>query len=250
MLTGMTTETGMRKLHASYMPVSMTGEALREELFSLFARYYADVDYRRFRHDLMEKDGLILLSGEDGAPRGFSTIGVSRHTIGGEVIRALFSGDTIIDHRYWGEHAFAIAWLRRAGEIWRQAPDAPLYWFLVVKGYRTYRYLPVFAKEYYPSFRNAMPERIRNIRDHLATERFGGSYDPQSGIVHFPEPRGRLRRRWLEPPENQRDRPEARFFRQMNPHHARGDELVCLAELSPANMPPFAARIFEPKSER
>ncbi len=226
------------------MPVGMIDEALRKELFSLFERYYADVDYGRFRRDMMEKDGLILLVGEDGAPRGFSTLGVSRHEIGGETIRALFSGDTIIDHRYWGEHAFALAWLRRAGEIWRREPDAPLYWFLIVKGFRTYRYLPVFAREYWPHPHRPMPERIRLIRDHPATERFGENYDPRGGIVRFPKPRGRLKRPWLELPENLRDRPEARFFRRLNPHHARGDELVCLAELSPGNMPPFAARVF------
>jgi hypothetical protein len=66
----------------------------------------------------------------------------------GAPIMALFSGDTIISHHHWGEQELAHAWCYFAGQIKRQCPELPLYWFLIVKGHRTYRYLPAFTRRF------------------------------------------------------------------------------------------------------
>ena len=42
-----------------------------------------------------------------------------------------------------------------------QLPEQPLYWFLIVKGHRTYRYLSAFSVDFHPHWRTPMPPSTR-----------------------------------------------------------------------------------------
>ena len=103
------------------------------------------------------------------------------------------SGDTIIDHRFWGEQTLPLAWCCLAGRIKARQPDLPLYWLLIVKGDRTYRYLNVFSKTYYPNRRYPTPPETQSLIDHLAAARFGRHYLPESGLIRYPESQGHLK---------------------------------------------------------
>ena len=135
------------------------------ELYALYARYYGGTSPELFARDLAEKDHILLLEDEHGRTRGFTTLKILPFSHEGQTGRALFSGDTIIDHRYWGEQTLPLAWCELAGRLKAQQPDTPLYWLLIVKGDRTYRYLNAFSKNYYPNrrrpLRRTLPPRQR-----------------------------------------------------------------------------------------
>jgi len=78
----------------------------------------------------------------------------------------------------------------------------------------------------------------------LAYHRFGKAYNPQTGLVSFDTPQGRLTSELAQVPDNHLRLPEVEYFLQKNPHYALGDELVCLCELTPTNFRPFALRLF------
>ncbi len=216
----------------------------REAMYILYADYYGGTDREMFIADLGEKDYVVLLRDERGCLRGFSTLAVLDTRFEAEPVRALFSGDTIIHHDYWGGQALPMSWCRLAGEIKSQAPHIPLYWFLIVKGHRTYRYLNVFSKRFYPTWRYPTPGRMHRLMDTLAGLRFGKAYRRDQGIVHFPVTRGHLKPQWADIGEHQADKPDVRYFLQRNPHFAQGDELVCLTELSQRNLRRHAREAF------
>ncbi|MDO4693156.1 MAG: hypothetical protein Q4A62_00805 [Eikenella sp.] len=218
-------------------------ESRIDELYALYARYYAGTSPALFRRDLLEKDGVLLLADEGGAIRGFSTLKVLQAEHQGRPLRALFSGDTVIDHRFWGEQTLPLAWCRLAGRIQAMQPEVPLYWLLIVKGDRTYRYLNVFSKQYYPNRRHATPPDIQALIDGLAAARFGPAYDAARGLVRHPESQGHLKAEWHT--GKQDSHPEAAYFRSRNPGHGQGDELVCLTLLAPENLRSFALRGFQ-----
>ena len=134
-------------------------EAERREMFALFRRYYEAASYGRFLADLADKTSVLLLRDEGGAVCGFSTLALYERAFAGSPLRVLFSGDTVVDERHWGQQALAFAWLRLAGEIKAERPQTPLYWFLISKGHRTYRYLSAFSREFYPAPGRATPPR-------------------------------------------------------------------------------------------
>ena len=50
-----------------------------------------------------------------------------------------------------GEQALVGAFCHFAGGLKARDREAPLFWFLISKGHRTYRYLSLFAHRYYPN---------------------------------------------------------------------------------------------------
>ncbi len=213
----------------------------------MFALYEANYDCAQqavFNRDLEGKDYVILLAGRESRFAGFSTLAVYEENFEQNPLRVLYSGDTIIEPAFWGKNEFAMTWLQFAGDIKRRDPEVPLYWLLIVKGHRTYRYLSLFSKEYYPRHDARTPVKQQRIMDYLARRRFGEHYDPASGLVRLPEPRSFLKEQLARIPEKDAARAETRFFLSRNPGYARGDELLCLCELKADNLKRFAREWF------
>ncbi len=226
----------MGKLSASYHDVDTLDDTLRTSMFALFKQYYDAVDMEHFLHDLQSKTIAILLQDSDGELQGFSTLEVMFFETDDGPASAIYSGDTIISHQYWGEQQLSYAWCYFAGQIKKQHPDVPLYWFLIVKGHRTYRYLPAFTRRFYPNHREETPPKLQKIVDQLATKKFGDAYQRAAGILRFPQSRGHLRAEWAEVGDAVRTKPNIAFFLKANPGYTSGDELVCLTELCEQNM--------------
>ena len=131
-----------------------------------------------------------------------------------------------------------------SGAIKAAPPAVPLYWLDPVMAYRTYRYLRILFRVFYPTRDRETPAREKALMDMLAGERFEDAYDADTGLVRFPTPRGYLKSPWVEVPAKDRLKPDARFFHEHNPGYVRGDFLVCLAELAPTNLRPLAERLF------
>ena len=212
-------------------------------MYRLYAAYYDAVSHARFAADLAGKDYVIELV--DGpALRGFSTLALIDYASSAGPSSALFSGDTIIDRDYWGEQALSQAFCRFAGAVKAQRPRTPLFWFLITKGYRTYRYLAVFAREYFPNPHRATPAHIQAAIDQLAHMRFGAAYCAQRGLIRFAESRGHLKPQWAAIRESVRDRAEVRFFLERNPGYHMGEELCCVALLEADNLRSYARKAF------
>ena len=219
-------------------------DTVRRAMFELYERYYAATDLALFNKDLANKDYALLLHDETGMLQGFSTLAVYERRFEGKTIRVLFSGDTVVDERHWGQQALALSWLRLAGAIKAERPETPLYWLLISKGHRTYRYLSAFSREFHPAPDTDTPLRVRELMHFLARDRFGELYDTATGVLRFPQSLGHLRDVYAQVPESHRRLPAVEFFLKRNPGYAHGDELVCLCELSADNLQPIARRAF------
>ena len=234
----------MRTLTAAVVPVSRLDPPRMEAMFRLYAGHYEAVTAQRFQHDLADKTVVLLLYDSHGELGGFSTLAIDDIAFVGRTYRVLFSGDTLIEPAYWGCHEFAFAWLRLTGRIKAGCQERPLIWFLIVKGHRTYRYLPAFSLRYYPCYAYPTPAPEQALLDYLARQRFGDYYDAATGLIRFPESRGHLCPELARIPEKDRNRPDVEFFLKRNPGYGRGDELACLCELTPNNLRPLARRLF------
>ncbi len=213
-------------------------------MYALFEQYYEAVPLQTFQTDLAAKSHVIELR-EEQHLRGFSTIALIDFEFGGMPRRAIFSGDTIIDHQCWGGQTLPVAFCEFAGRVHADDPRTLLYWFLITKGYRTYRYLPLFARRYYPHPEQSTPPEEQACMDALARLCFGEAYAPERGVLHFPVSRGHLRAQWADVREGVSRRADVRLFLERNPGYREGDELVCITRLCPGNLKSFARRAFE-----
>jgi len=223
-------------------------------MYALFARAYEATDRQRFFTDLAAKRDVLLLRGDGGRIAGFTTLAVfeDAHSAGedgesedgGCPIRVVFSGDTLVDPACWGSNALNFAWIRHIARIRAEAPETPLYWLLLSKGFRTYRYLSTFAHQYVPRRDGPDDPALAALRDQLAERLFGPAFDKTRGIVAHDPPRDRLAAPLAALPQTGRAAGEARFFARRNPGYVRGEELVCLCALDVGNMRPFAQRLY------
>ncbi|MEQ1669807.1 MAG: hypothetical protein ABL893_03020 [Hyphomicrobium sp.] len=237
-----------RALRSDAIDAATIDMATRKAMYALFERYYMSSSFERFEKDLAGKDTVFLIHNDQGVLCGFSTLAVSTAQFDGAPIRVAFSGDTVIDPAFWGSQAFAYRWIRHIGTLASQPPELPLYWLLTVKGHRTFRYLPAFGLRFVPDWRTSVAsvsaEKLIALRDALARQKFGSAYAPETGVVSYAQSQGHLVPELAGIPPRQLQRPDVRFFLERNPGYAHGDELVCLCELSAANMRPLTRRLF------
>ncbi len=220
-------------------------EAEREEMLALHRRVYANVSRARFFRDLDRKDGAIVLHGGDGAIAGFSTIHLLRLRTGRGETLFLFSGDTVVAREQRRTPALAGAFGHVMLHVLDRFPALPCYWFLVAKGLRTYRFLPLYFRRFHPTRREPTPAGIERLRRAIGRDLFGEAYDAEAGIVRHAGVADRLRAREVALAAPRGRLPDARFFLAGNPGHAQGEELACLAEVSRANLTPAALRVIE-----
>jgi hypothetical protein len=233
-----------RHLTARVLDVRALSRPDRDRMYQIYQAHYDGTSRKRFEDDLAAKDMALTVHSANGAIQGFTTLLVLETDFAGAPIRAIYSGDTIIDRAYWGSQVLAFTWIRLAGAMKAAEPSVPLYWFLIVKGHRTFRYLSAFSRTFYPHWAKETPAAQRALMDQLAETRFPGFYRPDLGIVHFPESHGHLKPDLAEITPAEAARADVAFFLARNPGYREGDELVCLTELSPENLRPLARKQF------
>jgi hypothetical protein len=158
------------------------------------------------------------------------------------VVKVLFSGDTVIDKSHWGSMALPVAWGRLMLSLLAAQPGVIFYWLLTSKGYKTYRFLPVFFREFQPCYNAEPTPSEKKLLRSVAVHRFGTRYDAAAGILRAEPGNQRLREGVAELDSRRLRDPHVAFFQQRNPRHAQGDELVCLARFHPDNLNPYIRR--------
>ncbi len=241
-------------VHTICSPQALS-EADRESMLSLMNLYYHNVKPKRFFQDLMDKDFVICLrstleaqsvethNAHLGTVLGFSTQKIFVHDFNGKACRILFSGDTVVSREHWNSPLLARAWGRLVVRLIAESP-MPLYWLLLTKGHRTYRFLPLFFHDYAPSSRGPDNVELDGMRHALTRHLFGLAYNPDTFTV-----RGRaidnyfLRSGVADIDQARlRDRNVRRFL-HLNPAYNDGDELSCIAPLTVDNFTTAARRV-------
>lgn len=232
-----------KALAASVKVVSELTLHERDEMFELMSGHYLNVTRHAFETDLAEKQWVILVRGQRGAIRGFSTQKMLSIELDGRRVHALFSGDTIVHRDEWGQQSLARQWGRFALQLIEEYTGEELYWFLISKGYKTYRFLPVFFREFFPQFDALTPAGIAARLNAFAAAKFGAAFDQSRGVIVATEQSCRLRPGIADlTTERLRDE-HVRFFHERNPGASKGEELACIAPLTRENFTEAAFRV-------
>ena len=209
-------------------------EGERAEMLALLQAHFDGVCESQFARDLAGKDWVLRIV-RDGTLVGFSTLKVFRASHEGRCINVIYSGDTVMAPESWGSPVLAKGWIALVRAIQSSHPHEPWYWLLLSSGFRTYRFLPVFWRSFWPRHDAEPDESTRELMSSLASQHFGERYDDAAGVVRFDNPQ-RLKAHLAAIPDGKSNDAHVRFFLERNPGHADGDELVCFADLSDANL--------------
>ena len=212
----------------------------RDRMYALLCAHFEGTERAQFEADLAEKESVMLLRDRDTDEiQGFSTLMRIEIPVDGREIAAFFSGDTIVAAEYWGESILSRLWSQmvfsEADNIVAARPSTRVFWFLICSGYKTFRFLPVFFREFYPNPESRTPDEVQRILDTLGRAKFGDRYHAASGIVRLERPMP-LRHGIADVTEQRLRDPLVAFFTSRNPGHGHGDELACITEISRSNL--------------
>jgi len=231
------------RLRGTVRPVRELSDGDRGAMFRLMERYYDNVRPEHFEADLSEKEWVALLHERDGgAVRGFSTLMRLEDEIDGRPVTAFFSGDTVVSRAFRRETLLPRLLGRLFFHLAEEIKDRAVYWFLISSGYKTYRFLPVFFRTFYPCSERPCPPDVRRIMDRLASRKFPHEYDAETGVVRLKEPTP-LKAGVADVTEQRLKDPHVAFFQKANSGHLHGDELVCLTEVDLRNLTPAGRRM-------
>lgn len=205
-----------------------------EQMFTLMNMFYDHMHFNTFIKDLNDKQTCIILLDEKKQIKGFSTqkvLTLHTHT---KTVHGVFSGDTIIHRNDWGSWVLFQTFARHFIEESRKYDD--FYWFLISKGYKTYKILPLFYKEYYPNYMTNAPDYIRQIINAFGQIHYPGDFNPDTGVIEYKYIKDKLKTDVGAIGQKHLNDPDIAFFCSRNPGHINGNDLVCLTQLTEDNL--------------
>jgi len=222
------------KLVTKTLKLSSLSQSDVKTMFHLMCEYYEDVTWKEYRRDLYKKDAVILLRDRNTQEiKGFSTLLNIRMIINGKKVFGVFSGDTVIDKKYWGQRVLGKAFLKYLVIEKLKRVFRSYWWFLMSKGYKTYLLMANNFGEYYPHFQKPTPLATKQIMNAFYGSAYAEKYDEKTGLIQFSGPSCRLKRNVANVNrELKQSDPKVDFFVKKNPEWYQGTELACIAKMS------------------
>lgn len=199
------------------------------EMYALMAEFYDNIQKDIFIQDLYDKEYCIILKDEDAKIQGFSTQKILHFPVDGKEVNGLFSGDTIVHKQHWGSLEGIRTVLTFGLECGKRYEN--FYWFLIVKGYKTYKILPTFFKEFYPNYREKTPTLMQKCIDSFGEYFYPNEYNKLSGIIEYTKTKDILKDGVADITERRMKDHDIRFFCEKNPHHLKGNDMICITRL-------------------
>lgn len=221
---------------------SALSEADVTAMYELLRVHFDNVDESSFRRDLEDKQWVVRIR-SGSTLLGFTSLRYLSLSHAGTELKLLYSGDTIVSPKARQSTVFARSWIDAVRRL-RRYYDAPeFYWLLLVSGFRTYRFLPVFWRQFFPVFDRATPSIEQRRMDAAARLLFRQRYLADSGIVRFEKPQVLKADQVGIAASRLRD-PHIACFAELNPGFLQGDELVCWTRLAESNLTAAGRRMW------
>lgn len=205
------------------------------QCYGLLLREFDGVIWKDFTRDFKEKDHVMMLINEQGLIVGFSTLMIIDLNVSGRTTKAIFSGDTAVLNEYRDSFGFATELAKYFTRSIEMYPENDVYYVLITKGWRTYRVLPFYFKEFAPSYRQPTSKEQSAVIDVFGYKKYPKNYDSRSGLLVFGGEVQRLKAESTDALPPAKNSPDADFFFSRNPDYLSGNELICVAKVALEN---------------
>ena len=236
----------MGTIRSQTVPVRSLDGQERDRLYRLMEADYLGMSRPAFEEDLREKEDVMLLRDRESAQIvGFSTLVVFDLPVQDAVVRAVFSGDTIVQSAFRNSFGLGIELGNYLRMVVGRYPHDTVVWLLTTKGCRTYALLPLLFREFSPRWDAATPPRHARVMDAFGARKYPAEYDPGNHLIRHAGIPQRLRPGVADVTARRLRDPHTRFFVEANPGHLHGDELVCVADAREDNWSPRLRRLVD-----
>jgi len=202
-------------------------------MHKIFVQYYHNADLKTFVTDMGAKTGVIILQDKkEKRIVGFSTWTEIELIAGGKKSLGIFSGDTVVEKKYWGNKELQKRFVKQLLKTKIKKPKTPIFWLLISKGYKTYLLLTNNFPNHYPRHdKNNI--KLESIVDDYCQQLYPSAYNTTHRLLDFGDKYQHLKDDVAAITQDMTDsHPDIRHFEQLNPSWRQGTELPCVGEVS------------------
>ncbi len=205
------------------------------KMYQLMNEYYNGVRYDTFIQDLSKKDGAILLLNKvTKEVEGFSTLMYVDTEIDNVKYRGAFSGDTVLNKKYWGQTVLASTFGKHLLRQKLKSPFRPYFWYLISKGYKTYLLMGNNFGTHYPRYEKPTPSFYKKLLSSVYGRMYPDNYIQDKGLIEFFDESTCSLKEKVAPITNDLLKKNKRiaYFNKINKNWLEGTELACVAEMT------------------
>jgi hypothetical protein len=234
----------MTQIYSETRPIAACTQQEIATFYQLLQEHFLGVTWEDFMHDFAEKEAVMILHKDDPAGDivGWSTLMILRLSVQNETVMGVFSGDTVVLPQYRNSTGMGVELVRYWLRAYEQFPGNAVYYILISKGWRTYKMMPFFFRDFSPRYDRQTPTFEQAIIDAFGKTKYPEHYDPATGVITFSPQR--VKPDGIDAAPAHPDA-HATFFLQRNPGYLSGHELVCVARIAPTNFTPGVRRLVE-----
>jgi hypothetical protein len=227
-------EAAMTHIMSQTKKVAACSEHEKETFYRLLCQSFLRVSWSDFMRDFQEKDAVMILRKEhdEGEIVGWSTLMVLTLSLPDQEVKGIFSGDTAVLPEYRSSTGLGVELSRYFMHVREQFPQHTVYYILISKGWRTYKIIPFFFKEFSPRYDKPTSACDKAVMDAFGKMKYPRHYNPATGVITFTPQR--LKPESVDAIPVKLDA-HTQFFLRCNPGYLDGHELVCVAKVSPDN---------------
>ena len=221
------------KITASFKKIKRISIPELLEMHNIFIQYYHNADLNTFVTDMGAKTGVIMLHDKkEKRIVGFSTWTEIKLMANGKKSIGIFSGDTVVEKKYWGNKELHKQFLKQLLKTKLKQPKTPIFWLLISKGYKTYLLLTNNFPTHYPSHdKNNI--KLESIVDEYCQQLYPSAYNKTHRLLDFGDEYQHLKGDVAAITQDMTDsHPDIRHFEKLNPSWRQGTELPCVGEVS------------------
>lgn len=213
----------------------MTPELI-DAIWALYGPHHT-INRTQFIARLQELDlnALFYLKLSSGDEQLVGLAGIRQHTLHceGRTINTIYLGQV-----YIAPHARRHQFIQRLVftlfiETKRQAPFAPILFWVDALSYKPYLIMTNYLAEYYPHLERTPPPHIKALVAQLGEQYYGQAFDQQRWTIH--KAQNKLKDGVADIVESDLTNPYIRFYASQNPGHSRGHGLLITCPLSLKN---------------
>lgn len=211
--------------------------------FQLMQIDFNGVTFDNFIRDFSEKQFVMILKNDSGEIVGFSTLMELEIFLEEKVIKIIFSGDTAVLHEFRDSFGFGFELSKFFIRAINLYPSYEIYYALISKGWRTYRVLPFYFKEFFPCYSRSISSYERSLINAFGYKKYPNNYVEETGLLKFSGETERLKPESMDASLPSRKNPHIDFFFKNNPGYLDGTELVSLARVSLDNFTSVVSKL-------
>lgn len=218
----------MKKILVSRKQIEQLNTDQIMQMWELYECNYECISYDGFIDDLFAKDFVFLgIDPVDKSVGGFCTVSYYFTKFQNKKVSVIFTGDTMFKPEYWGSSGLNTAMSKFITCEKFKHPGRLLYWNLIASGNKTYLSMAKNCHEYFPRYDKQTPDFERGLMDHIGELKFKEIYNPKTAVIEFSQKTAVFKNSPMT--VKIMKLPEIKHFVTINPGHAKGNELMCLA---------------------